>query len=194
MTTFYLIRHATNDSIGVSIPGRTPGLGLNAEGRRQAERLATRLAGEPIRLIVSSPLERAVETAIPLARKLNLDIEISDGLQEVDFGDWSRQTLEQLNSVPAWNNWNSFRSGHRVPNGEMMVDVQARMVAELHRLRAEYPNDGIAVFSHGDPIRSVLAYYMGIPLDLLQRIEVNPAGLSILAMDDYAPKILCLNR
>ncbi|EEF58740.1 histidine phosphatase family protein [Pedosphaera parvula] len=194
MTTLYLIRHAANDTIGVSIPGRTPGIGLNAEGRRQAESLATHLAKEPIQLIISSPLERSVETAMPLARKLNLDVEISDALLEVDFGDWSRQTLEQLNTVPKWGLWNSFRSGQRVPNGEMMIEVQARMVGAVQLLHAEYPNGTIALFGHGDPIRSVLAYYLGVPLDLFQRIELSPAAVSILTLDDTAPKILCMNR
>src|SRR6476620_8551626 len=120
MTTFYLIRHATNDTIGVSIPGRTPGIELNADGRKQAERLAVRLSKEPISLIVSSPLERAVETAMPLARRLGLDVQISEELSEVDFGDWSRQTLEKLNAVQKWQDWNAFRTGHRVPDGEML--------------------------------------------------------------------------
>ena len=193
MTTFYLIRHATNDTIGVSIPGRTQGIELNAEGRRQAERLATRLAKEPISVIVSSPLERAVETALPLARRLGLDVQISEQLTEVDFGDWSRQTLEKLNAVEKWQHWNAFRSGHRVPDGEMMVEVQTRMVSELQRLRSEYPNQSIAIFGHGDPIRVTLAYYLGVPIDFLNRIEVDPACVSIVTIGEHAPRIVCLN-
>lgn len=194
MSTFYLIRHAANDTIGVSIPGRTPGISLNREGRKQAERLAARLAGEPIQVIASSPLERSVETAIPLAKRLNQDVQISEQLTEVDFGDWSRQTLEQLEAVPKWRHWNSFRSGHRVPKGEMMVEVQARMVAEIQRLHTQYPGQTIAIFSHGDPLRSAIAYYLGVPLDLFQRIELSPASVSILVLDEHAPRIVCLNQ
>jgi probable phosphomutase (TIGR03848 family) len=194
MTTIYLIRHATNDTIGRSIAGRVPGVSLNTEGRQQAERLAVRLAKEPIEIIVSSPLDRAVETAVPLAKRLGQDVQISEALTELDYGDWTKQKLEQLEAVPKWRQWNSFRSGHRIPNGEMMVEVQARMVGEIQRLRTQYPEQGIAIFSHGDPIRTVIAYYLGVPLDLFQRIEINPAAVSIILLDDYAPKIMCLNR
>ena len=194
MTTIYLIRHATNDTVGRIIAGRSAGVSLNAEGLRQAERLATRLARESIQIIVSSPLDRAVETAVPLAKRLGLDVQISEALTELDYGDWTKQKLEQLNAVPKWQQWNSFRSGHRIPNGEMMVEVQARIVAEIERLRDQYPEQGVAIFSHGDPIRSAIAYYLGIPLDLFQRIEINPASVSILLLDDYAPRIMCLNR
>jgi probable phosphomutase (TIGR03848 family) len=194
MTTFYLVRHAANDTIGRTIAGRDPGVSLNIAGLRQAENLAGRLARESIQIVVSSPLDRAVETAVPLAKRLGLDIQISDALTELDYGDWTKQNLEQLDAVPKWQQWNSFRTGHRIPAGEMMVEVQARMVTEIQRFRSQYPESGIAIFSHGDPIRAVLAYYLGIPLDLFQRIEIDPASVSILLLDDYAPKIVCLNR
>ncbi|MDB6122262.1 MAG: Phosphoglycerate mutase [Pedosphaera sp.] len=194
MTTFYLIRHATNDTIGRTIAGRAPEISLNAEGRQQAEQLAKRLAKERINIIASSPLERAVETAVPLAKRLDLDVQITDAFTELDYGDWTKQKLEQLDTVPKWQQWNSFRSGHRIPNGEMMVEVQARMIAEIQRLRIQYPEQGIAIFSHGDPIRAVLAYYMGVPLDLFTRIEIDPASVSIILLNEYAPKILCVNR
>src|ERR1700757_3718886 len=96
MTTFYLIRHAANDYFNKAIAGRKSGVGLNREGQRQAAGLAGRLAREPIGLIFSSPLERAVETAVPLAQRLGLDIQVSDALNEIDFGDWTNLTFEQL--------------------------------------------------------------------------------------------------
>jgi probable phosphomutase (TIGR03848 family) len=193
MTTFFLIRHGSNDLVGKAIAGRLPGISLNREGKRQAERLAVRLAKEPIELIFSSPLERAIETAVPLAKRLGLDIQISDALNEIDFGDWTRQTFEHLETLPRWQQWNSFRSGTRIPDGELMLEVQLRMVAEIHRLRKEYPDQTLALFSHGDPIRAALAYYLGVPLDLFQRIEVDPASASILALSDFGPRILRLN-
>jgi broad specificity phosphatase PhoE len=193
MTTIYLIRHGNNDFAGKAIAGRTPGISLNREGKRQADRLAVRLAEEPIEVILSSPLERAIETAVPLAKRLNLDIQISDALNEIDFGDWTRQTFEHLETLPRWQQWNSFRSGTRVPDGELMLEVQLRMVAELHRLRKAYPEQTLALFSHGDPIRVALAYYLGVPLDLFQRIEVSPASISMLALSDFGARIVCLN-
>src|SRR6266705_2693810 len=101
MTTFYLIRHATNDYLNEhKIAGWLPGVHLNAEGRQQSERLAERLAPEPIQAIYSGPLERARETAEPIAAKLRLPLQISEGLGEIGFGDWTDQSLEQLDAAP----------------------------------------------------------------------------------------------
>ncbi len=194
MTTIHLIRHGTNDYVGKAIAGRVPGLSLNREGQKQAERVAARLGKESIAAIFSSPLERAVETAVPLAKRLGLDIQISEALNEVDFGDWTKQSFEQLNALPRWQQWNSFRSGTRVPDGEMMAEVQSRMVKEVYRVRREYPEETVALFSHGDPIRSVLAYYLGVPLDLFQRIEVDPATINTLLISDEGAKVAGLNR
>lgn len=193
MTTFYLIRHASNDTIGKSIAGRMPGLSLNRTGQREADKLAARLGKKQIDLIFSSPLERAVETAVPLAKRLGLDIQISDALNEIDFGPWTRQTFEQLAELPGWQCWNSFRSGTRVPGGETMLEAQTRIVTEILRLGAEYPEQSLALFSHGDMIRAALAYFLGVPLDLFQRIEVAPASVSILLLSEYEPRVVCVN-
>lgn len=193
MTTFYLIRHASNDTIGKSIAGRMPGLSLNRTGQREADKLAARLGKKHIDLIFSSPLERAVETAVPLAKRLGLDIQISDELNEIDFGPWTRQTFEQLAELPAWQRWNSFRSGTRVPGGETMLEAQTRIVTEILRLGAEYPEQTLALFSHGDVIRAALAYFLGVPLDLFQRLEVAPASVSILLLSEDEPRVVCVN-
>jgi probable phosphoglycerate mutase len=193
MTTFYLIRHASNDMLAKGIAGRTPGLSLNREGQREAEKLATRLARKGIQLIFSSPMERAVETAVPLAKRLGLDIQLSDALNEIDFGAWTQQTFEQLAERPGWQRWNSFRSAGRAPNGETMLEAQTRIVTEMLRLRAEYPEQTLALFSHADLLRAAIAYFLGSPLDLLQRFEIAPASVSILTLGDYEPKVVSLN-
>lgn len=193
MTTFYLVRHASNDLIGKAIAGRAPGVSLNRHGQREAEKIAVRLARKQIDIIFSSPLERAVETAVPLAKRCGLDIQIADALNEIDYGIWTRQKLEQLDPLPGWQRWNSFRSGARVPNGETMIEAQARIVTEVQRLRAKYPEQTLALFSHGDLVRAVLAYFLGVPLDLFQRIEIAPASISILQLSEFEPKIVCVN-
>jgi probable phosphomutase (TIGR03848 family) len=194
MTTFFLIRHAMHEFVGKAVSGRRPGVSLNREGQRQAQQLAALLADTPIQAILSSPLERAVETAVPLAKRLGLDIQIAEELNEIDYGDWTHHTLEQLEAMPRWQQWHSFRSGTRIPNGEMMVEVQARMVAEIERLQREFPEQTLALFSHADPIRAALGYYLGVALDLCQRIEVNPASTSILTVSETGPRIVCIGR
>lgn len=193
MATFCLIRHAAHDWLARGLAGRLPGVSLNADGHEQAAHLAARLANAPLRAIYSSPLERAVQTAQPLAQRLNLPLQISEEINEIDFGDWTGQTFDQLNDEPQWAPFNAFRSGTRLPGGELMLEAQTRIVAHMERLRARHEGEHIALFSHGDIIKAALAYFLGVPLDVFGRLEISPASLSIIALDDYAPRILCVN-
>jgi broad specificity phosphatase PhoE len=194
MTTFYLIRHAANDYLTENkIAGWLPGVHLNAEGRKQSELLAERLAHEPIRAIYSSPLERARETAEPLAAKLALPVQVSEGLGEIRFGDWTDQPVAKLDATPHWQRWNAFRSSTPAPKGDLMIDAQARIVREMIRLRGEHPSTAIALVTHGDPIKAAVAYFLGVPLDLFLRIQVDPASVSIIALDDHTAKVVRLN-
>jgi broad specificity phosphatase PhoE len=194
MATFLLTRHAHTHMVGEAIAGRMPGIGLTVEGRAQAEALAQRLAGLPIERICSSPLQRARETAEPLARHLGLAVEIDEGFDEIDVGAWEGVRFDELDADPHWQRFNRFRSGTRTPGGELIGEVQMRMVAALERLHREHPGGHIAVVSHGDPIKSALAYYAGIPLDLTLRIEVGLASVSVLALWDDGAQIRCINH
>ena len=193
MTTFLLIRHAACDPVGQSIAGWEPGIHLNEQGRAQGERLAARLAGAPIAAVYTSPLERARETAAPIAARLGLEVEVDVGLGEVQFGEWTGRTLEELSAVPEWRRFNSFRSGTRVPGGELLLEVQARAVAVLDRLRMRHSGETVALVSHGDVLKAVLGYYAGIPIDLLERLEIDPASVSVVAVHDWGARLLRLN-
>jgi probable phosphoglycerate mutase len=193
MTTFLLIRHAETDDLGQALSGRRSGVGLNAAGRRQAEQLAARLAGEGIAAVYSGPLERVRETARPLAERLGLEVREAPELDEIDLGEWSGQSFEALNCRDDWRRFNSVRSCTRAPGGELMLEVQARGVGFLQRLCGERPGAAVAVVSHADVIKAVLAYYLGLPLDLAQRLEVSPASVSVLALEEGGPRVLCVN-
>lgn len=184
MTTFYLIRHGSNDLLGRALAGRLPNVTLNEAGRAEARRVAERMKPHPITHLFSSPMERCRETAAPLAKVLGLEIEISDALNEVDFGDWQGATMDALAGNEHWVKWNFFRSGHVLPHGETMIAIQARMAGEMIRLRNEFPDEHIALFSHGDPIRAVLCYWLGMPLDFLPRLEIAPGSISEVAVGD----------
>src|SRR6059036_1326091 len=107
-----------------TITGWLPGVHLNPSGVRQAGRLSERLAGAGIVAIYSSPLERAVETAQPLAGKLGLSVVQRRALGEIHFGDWTGRTLDQLDGDAEWRRFNSFRSSTQPPGGELMPEVQ----------------------------------------------------------------------
>jgi len=189
VTTFLLIRHGLTDAVGNTITGRLPGVHLNDVGRKQADELPARLAGWKIDAIASSPLERARETGDPLARRLRLKVSVFDALSEVDFGAWSGTTVEQLNQLPEWRLYNTFRSSTRAPGGELATEVQTRMVAVLTGLSRQYSEQTVAVISHADTIRLALVHFLGMPIDLMHRLEIRPASLSVVRLADWGPQV-----
>jgi probable phosphoglycerate mutase len=182
MTTILLIRHGMTDEVGRRLSGRLPGVLLNEKGRRQAADLAGALRHLDAAAIYVSPLERAVETATPLALALGLELRMSQRLLDVDVGEWEGLTLAELAAVPGWAAFNRLRSHIAAPKGEHMLDIQRRMVAELEEIRTTYPDQTVVVFSHGDVIRVTLAHYLGIPLDLFLRLDVSPASVSAVQL------------
>lgn len=194
-TIFHLIRHGENDVLKHSIAGRQAGVHLNANGRRQADALASALyPSAGITRIVCSPLERAQETAAPFAAVSGLRVESSAALLEVDFAGWTGMTFEELDQIEEWRKWNTFRSGNRVPGGESMLEVQSRVVAEIERIRRQSAGGVIALFSHGDPIRAAILWYLGMPLDFINRLKADPGSICTLAINDWSPQLLALNR
>jgi len=193
VTTFLLIRHGLTDAVGKTITGRLPGVHLNDSGRKQAEGLPARLGGWKIEAIASSPLERALETADPLARRLRLKVSVFDALSEVDFGGWSGMTLDQLNQLPEWRLYNTFRSSTRAPGGELATEVQTRMAAVLTGLARQHPDQTVAVISHADAIRLALVHFLGMPIDLMHRVEIRPASLSVVRLAEWGPQVASIN-
>ena len=193
MTTFYLIRHAAHSLLGKRIVGRTPGVRLSQEGREQARELAGRLDGIPIDALYASPLERAQETAEPLAQRRGLEVRTAPEIQELDFGEWSNRAREELSNDPEWAPFNAFRSGNRAPGGECMAEIQHRFVGFMETLRREHSGQHVALVSHADPIKTALLYYLGMPLDFFLRLEISPASVSMVEVGEWGPKVICLN-
>jgi probable phosphoglycerate mutase len=195
MTTFLLIRHGENDWVGRRLPGWTPGLHLNANGRAQAEALAALL--RPVRLaaVCSSPLERALETARPLARVKGLPVQRVRGLAEMQVGEWQGQSLGRLRRTKLWPIIQHTPSLARFPGGESFPEAQARIVAALEGLRRRYgsPRAVVACFSHADMIKLAIAHYLGLPLDLFQRLAVEPASITALHVRTNGAYLLRLN-
>lgn len=193
MINLLFIRHALTDSVGKRLSGRLPGVPLNDTGREQAQQLASRLARLPLSAIYSSPLERAVETAEPIAQSHNLKTFISSDFLEIDFGDWTNVTFEELQMQTRFQHFNSFRSQTRIPGGEMMLEAQTRVIAGIEKLYHQHQQQTVAIVSHSDLIKAALAYYAGIHLDLFQRFEISPASVSVVQLFPETPKILVIN-
>jgi probable phosphomutase (TIGR03848 family) len=193
MTIFYLIRHGNTDYMDRILVGRRPDVHLNAHGRAQAERLADRLERIPIEAIYSSPLERARETAKPLSDRLGIEIGVLENLNEVDFGEWTGRDFQELAGDSRWRQFNLMRSCTRIPGGELVIEVQQRSVCELERLHTRHPHGSVAVVSHGDVLRAVIAYFAAIPFDLFLRIAIMPASISVVAINSHGPAVLRIN-
>jgi probable phosphoglycerate mutase len=189
-----LIRHGLTDAVGRYLAGRAPGVGLNAIGRAQAERLVRRLQPSRIDAICSSPLERAWQTAQPLARARKLEVDILPELQELDYGEWQGKDVATLDAEdPYWLEYNRLRSLHRIPGGEMLAEAQARMLAAVHALWRRYPQATVALVGHADPLKALLAALLGMPLDTVQRLQLDPASVSALELHDTGPRVLRIN-
>ncbi len=193
MTKFLLIRHAITDSVGKHLSGRMAGIHLNEQGRMQAKRLAEQLGSLPIKAVYSSPLERAVETAGPIATKLHLENVINEDFFEIDFGEWTNKPFKEIENQPLFQRFNSFRSGTRIPGGELMLEAQARIIKGLEKLCIQHPRETVAIVSHADLIKAAIAYYAGINLDMLQRIEISLASVSIIEIYEETARIMLVN-
>jgi broad specificity phosphatase PhoE len=195
VTTFLLIRHAVCDPVGRSVAGRTPGIHLNEVGHRQAAALAARLSTLQVAAVWSSPLERALETAQPLAGVLGLRVIQDARLNEMDFGDWTGRTLTELEGVSGWRDFNERRSSTRIPNGEIMGEVVSRSLAALEEVRRTPELTGrlVALVSHGDVLRSLIAHCIGMDPNAIHRIEIAPASVSILVSEADYWRLLLLN-
>jgi len=191
--TVFLIRHGMTSRVGKGLTGWLPGHSLDETGRRQADDLASRLAAAPLSAIYSSPLERAVETAAPLARRLGLEVQLREDFGEVRFGDWQGKDFGEIKQDSRWNLFNSYRSFTRAPQGELMLETQARMLRGLLNVVETHTDQTVAVFSHADAIKSALMHFLGMPLDFHHRLEILPASISILDFYPELPLIKVVN-
>ena len=177
------------------LPGRAPGLHLSEHGLEQAEEVAARLAQLSVkpRAIYVSPLERARETAAPIARALRLRASVDRGLLECDFGAWTGKKLSLLSRKSEWKSVQHAPSTFRFPEGESFAEMQLRIWSTIERLAARHRNQTIVVVSHADPIKAAVTYAQGVPLDLFQRTVISTCSVSALALTDSAPVVLCVN-
>ncbi len=195
MPLILLIRHAENDYTRKGrLAGRLPGVHLNNNGKQQASSLVEIFTDIPIKAIYSSPLERAIETAKPLAQSHQLDIVIHEGLIELDYGEWQAKSLKGLRRLKDWKTVQYTPSLMRFPQGEAILEAQCRMVQTVRQIASQYANeDWVVCVSHADPIKLAIAYFLGIPLDAYQRISIGLASISALYLDQQAARLLTLN-
>ena len=184
MTVILLIRHGQNDMVGKRLAGRLPDVHLNDDGKEQAERLAEALVELPIKAVFSSPLERASETAAPIAKAHCLSVEIVPELLEINFGAWQGKTLKQLQRRKLWKKVQDEPASVRFPEGESFAEAQTRVAQGLIAVSERFDGkDMVVCVSHSDIIRLAVAHFLGMPLDHFQRLRIDTASVSVLFLD-----------
>jgi probable phosphoglycerate mutase len=169
-------------------------LHLAEAGVQQAHMVAERISELPrVDAIYASPLERARETAAPIAKALKQRVKINKGLLECDFGDWTGEQLGTLMKKPEWATVQRSPSTFRFPNGESFTEMQTRMVTALDGIRAAHPGGIVVCVSHADPIKAAVAHAMGTHIDLFQRIVIGTCSVSAIAYSGHGPIVLTVN-
>jgi probable phosphoglycerate mutase len=194
----FLVRHGqTTFNVEGRLPGQMEGVALTDEGRRQAYRAAVSLSGVPLSAVVSSPLERALDTAKAIAKGGGLDVHLEPDLMDTDVGRWTGMKIDDVKkSDPAWTAF--VEHPDQPPEGvESLAQVQARAVAVVERILAN-PALGtcVAVVAHADIVKVILAHYMGIHLDTtLRHMYIGNASISALVFheDEKTPTTLAVN-
>ncbi|MDB5698462.1 MAG: histidine phosphatase family protein [Alphaproteobacteria bacterium] len=169
-------------------------MALSTEGIEQARIVADLLGVEPVAAVYSSPRERAYYTAREIAEPHGLRVTIANGLDEIDFGDWTGLGFDTLEGDSLWNQWNEARGSARPPGGESMSEAIARAVATLDGLALEHPDQLVAVVSHCDVIRGVIAHFLGLPLDNLLRFDIDPGSVSRVVIGSRGAKVSSINE
>ena len=196
MTLLYLIRHGHNDHLSQGkLAGRASGVHLSEEGIAQAQRLAETLKHVRLTAVYASPLERAKETAAPIAEAQKLAVKVHEGLNEIDYGSWQGKTLKALRRRKAWPVIQLRPGLARFPDGETFTEAQIRIVSALDDIRKAHPrkNNRVVCCFHSDPIKLAVAHYIGLHLDMFQRLSIAPGSITVLKLQDRDGRLLRMN-
>ncbi len=192
-TTFFLVRHGVTDHTGHKLTGWMPDVHLTELGVVQAEAVAEFLSDVRLAAVYSSPIERTMETAVAIARRQNLKVRRRRRLGEIQFGRWTNRSFGTLRRTKLWARVQRFPSGVRFPGGETFIEVQRRAIEELEALKEAHPKQAVCCVSHADVIRLIAGHYLGVHIDLFQRIDIGPASTTVIAIGDSGPRVLSVN-
>jgi 2,3-bisphosphoglycerate-dependent phosphoglycerate mutase len=199
--TLLLVRHGRTaaNATGV-LAGRAVGVHLDEVGREQAVAAGARLRGLPVKAVVTSPLERTVETAEALVATWDdaPDVVVDERFVECGYGSWTGRALKDLAKEPLWKTVQAHPSAVRFPDGESLPEMYARAVAGVRawdrRMAEGHGDDALWVaVSHGDVIKAIIADAYGIHLDQFQRIMVGPASVSVIHYTPQRPFVVHVN-
>ncbi|MDQ4125881.1 MAG: histidine phosphatase family protein [Actinomycetota bacterium] len=193
MTTLWFVRHGVTSHTGHKLSGWMPDVHLTDEGRAQADAAAELLSTMNLEAVYSSPIDRTRETAAAIAARHGLPVRTRRTLGEVEYGKWTNRSFKVLSRQKLWSVVQRWPSAVRFPEGETLREVQSRALAEVEKITEQHPNAMVCIVSHADVIKLVLAHYLGIHIDLFQRIVIAPASVSGVRLTGDGPRILSMN-
>ncbi len=197
MPLLLLIRHGENDFVkSGKMAGRLPGIHLNEKGQKQAQALADALKDVPLKAVYSSPLERAMETAKPIAESHKLKIVQEPDLMDTDIGKWQGRSWRVLGLTKVWRIVQNAPSRFRFPEGESFLEAQTRYVMAIERIiqKNNKPKDIVAVVFHADPIKLVVSHFLGMPLDHFQRLSCDTGSMTVLNTSETRANLIKMNQ
>lgn len=193
-TTLHLVRHAAHDRVDAMLCGRMQGVPLGALGKAQAEALARRLADEPVAAVYASPLQRCRETATPIAAALGCEVRIAEAVNEIDYGEWTGARFDRLGADARWRVWNESRATAAPPGGESMAAVQERVLAGMESWRRGHPGCAVVAVTHSDVIKAAICGVLGLSLDCIHAIDIQPASITTLVLWRGGGKLVGLDQ
>jgi probable phosphoglycerate mutase len=197
MPLLLLIRHGENEFVKTGkLAGRIPGVNLNERGHKQAQALAEALTQVPIKAVYSSPLERAMQTAEPIATSHKLHIIQEPDLMDTNVGRWEGKSVKVLRLTKVWKIVQQSPSRFRFPDGESFIEAQTRLTGVLERIIETHkkPSDIVAVVFHADPIKLVISHFLGMPLDHFQRLSCDTGSISAIHVNEMGANLIKLNQ
>ena len=196
MSTLLLVRHGLTALTGPVLAGRTPGIHLDERGQKQASALAERVAKLTVGTIVTSPLERCVETAqaVADAQATTPAWHVDERLIECGYGDWTGKPIKDLVKDPLWKVVQAQPSAARFPGGESLSDMATRAIAAVREWDAKLGPDAVwLACTHGDIIKAIVADALGLHLDQFQRIVPDPCSVSVIRYTSLRPYVVRMN-
>ena len=197
MPLLLLVRHGENDYVKTGkMAGRLPGVHLNERGQKQVQALGEALKDVPIKAIYSSPLDRAMETATPIASARKLQIIQEPDVMDADIGEWQGRSWKVLRLTKVWKIVQNSPSRFRFPEGESFPEMQTRIANALERIVKKHnkPQDIIVVVFHADPIKLAVSHFLGLPLDNFQRLSCDTGSLTVLHVNEMGANLIKLNQ
>ena len=197
MPLLLLIRHGENEYVKTGkMAGRLPGVHLNDRGQKQAQALGEALKDIPIKAIYSSPLERAMETAEPIASARKMQIIQEHDLIESNIGKWQGKSIKALRLTKIWKIVQNTPSRFRFPDGESFPEMQTRIASALERIIEKHnkPQDIVVVVFHADPIKLAVSHFLGLPLDNFQRLSCDTGSLTAIYASESGSNLVKLNQ